>query len=63
MDFNSADGVQGIGWLSNDNPQETLHKLRWGHPGSTMPSMVENGLTDQQTGDILAHAQTLSQGG
>jgi len=63
LDFNSADGVQGIGWLSNDNPQETLHKLRWGHPGSTMPSMVENGLTDQQTGDILAHAQTLSQGG
>ncbi len=42
-----------------DNPQETLHKIRWGHPGTAMPSMVDVGLTDQQIGDILAYAQTL----
>ncbi len=60
IDFDDATaGVQGVGWLSRDNPQETLHKIRWGHPGTAMPSMVDQGLTDQQTGDILAHAQTL----
>ena len=45
--------------LSVDNPWETLHKIRWGHPGTSMPSMVVNGLTTQQQVDILAHAQTL----
>lgn len=39
MLFDSIKGL-GVGWLSNDNPQETLHKIRWGHPGTGMPSMV-----------------------
>jgi thiosulfate dehydrogenase len=58
-DFVDDPGVQGVGWLANDNPHETLHKIRWGHPGSnpTMPSMVNEGLTDQEMGDILAYAQ------
>ena len=50
-------------WVGDDargNPWEVLHKIRWGHPGSLMPSMVVNGLTDQQMADILAHAQTLA---
>ncbi len=52
----------GVGFLSVDNPQETLHKIRWGHPGSAMPSgIVDGGLTDDETGDILAHAQTLDE--
>ena len=60
LDFKDDAGVQGVGWLADDNPQETLHKIRWGHPGSSMPSaVVDGGLTDEQTGDILAHAQTL----
>jgi len=59
IDFDSDPGDQGVGWLSLDNPQETLHKIRWGHPGSAMPSMIGSGLSDQQTGDILAYAQTL----
>ena len=59
LDFDSDPGVQGVGWLADDNPQETLHKIRWGHPGTGMPSQVGSGLTDQQTGDILAYAQTL----
>jgi len=64
LDFKSTAGIQGIGWLADDNPQESLHKIRWGHPGSNpaMPSMVENGLTAQQAGDILAHSQTLPNG-
>jgi thiosulfate dehydrogenase len=59
IDFDSDPGVQGVGWLALDNPQEVLHKIRWGHPGSAMPSMIGQGLSDQQCGDILAHAQTL----
>jgi thiosulfate dehydrogenase len=60
LDFKSSEGIQGIGWLANDNPQETLHKIRWGHPGSAMPSAVEDGgLTDEETSDILAYGQTL----
>jgi thiosulfate dehydrogenase len=60
IDFKDTEGTQGVGWLANDNPQETLHKIRWGHPGTAMPSMVvDAGLTDDETGDILAYAQTL----
>lgn len=59
IDFKSSDGVQGIGWLTMDNPQESLHKIRFGHPGSAMPSMLEKGLTDTEQGDILAYGQTL----
>ncbi|NQV14582.1 c-type cytochrome, partial [bacterium] len=64
LDFEGDDGVQGVGFLANDNPQETLHKVRWGHPGSNpaMLSMVDEGLTDGQIGDILAYAQSLPEG-
>jgi len=59
IDFDDDDGDQGVGFLANDNPQEILHKIRWGHPGSSMPSMVGSGLSDEDSGDILTYAQTL----
>jgi mono/diheme cytochrome c family protein len=61
IDFKKKDeGIQGVGWLANDNPQETLHKLRWGHPGSKMPSAVtDRGLSDTETVDMLSYALTL----
>lgn len=66
VDGNKADfekkkgGIQGVGWLANDNPQETLHKIRWGHPGTRMPSaIVDDKLSDAETIDILSYAQTL----
>jgi thiosulfate dehydrogenase len=61
IDFKKKDeGVQGVGWLANDNPQETLHKIRWGHPGSKMPSaVVDEGMTDMETVDLLNYSQTL----
>lgn len=61
IDFKGKnDGVQGVGWYANKNPQETLHKIRWGHPGSYMPSMVsDNGMSFKQTVDILTYSQTL----
>jgi cytochrome c553 len=62
IDFKDKDGVQGVGWLARDNPQETLHKIRWGHPGSDMPSAVVNlSLTDEETVEILHYARTLDQ--
>jgi len=61
IDFKSdKDGVQGVGWLANDNPQESMHKIRWGHPGSDMPSMIaDKNLSDQDAIDILAYSQML----
>jgi thiosulfate dehydrogenase len=56
IDFGGGDGV---GSLANDNPQETLHKIRFGHPGSAMPSGVGNGWSLQESIDVLAYSQTL----
>ena len=54
-------GTEGLGDVANDNPWETLQKIRFGHPGSspTMPSAVQNGLSIDNQIDILTHAQTL----
>ncbi len=61
IDFKSKkDGIQGIGWLANDNPQESVHKIRWGHPGSNMPSMItDKNLTEQDAIHILTYSQSL----
>jgi mono/diheme cytochrome c family protein len=48
------------GFLANDNPQEFLHKVRFGHPGSTMPASESiNGSLSDVT-DLSAYSQTLS---
>ena len=60
IDFKKKEGIQGVGWLANDNPQESLHKIRWGHPGSGMTSaVVDDRLSDSETVDILSFSQTL----
>jgi thiosulfate dehydrogenase len=54
------EGTHGIGWESNGDPQETLHKIRWGHPGVDKPSMIaDKKLSDNDTVDILFYCQTL----
>lgn len=50
-----------VGAAANDNPWETLHKIRFGYPGTSMPSAVEKGLSLQKQLDILTYAQTLPQ--
>ena len=52
-------GGEGVGGLANDNPQETLHKIRFGHPRSAMPSSIGNGWSFQDAIDVLANSQTL----
>ena len=61
IDFKGKkDGIQGVGWLANDNPQESIHKIRWGHPGSDMPSMiVDINLMEQDAINILTYSQSL----
>ena len=61
LDFKGKkDGVQGVGWLAKENPQESIHKIRWGHPGSDMPSMIiDEGLSEQEAIDILTYSQSL----
>ena len=49
----------GVSAIANDNPWETLHKIRFGHPGSEMPSSVESGWSTQDGADVLGYAQTL----
>lgn len=60
-DFESKkEGIQGVGFLANDNPQETLHKILWGNPGTDMPSLIVDGSKDfKDAVDILTFSQTL----
>ena len=51
-----------VGFLSNDNPQEYLHKVRFGHPGSS-PAMPAADAINGSLNDIVdlsAYSQTLS---
>lgn len=53
------DGKNSLGFLANDNPWETLHKINFGQPGAAMPSGVVNGWSIQDTVDVLGYSQTL----
>jgi thiosulfate dehydrogenase len=53
------DGKNTLGFLANDNPWETLHKIRFGQPGAPMPSGIGSGWSVQDAVDVLGHAQTL----
>jgi thiosulfate dehydrogenase len=56
IDFDENEYVSN---LANDNPWEILHKIRFGQPGTAMPSSVEVGWSTQESVDVLAYAQTL----
>jgi len=60
IDF--GDG-EGVGDLALDNPWETLHKIRFGNPGSSpeMPSAIDNGLSIDNQVDILTYCQSLGE--
>ncbi len=48
-----------VGTLANDNPQEVLHKIRFGQPTTAMTSFVKLGLSPQDAADVGAYAETL----
>ncbi len=48
-----------IDGLASGNPWEFQHKVRFGQPGTAMPSSVAGSGTTQDVADIGAYAQTL----
>jgi thiosulfate dehydrogenase len=47
-----------VGLISNDNPWEFQHKVRFGQPGTAMPRQLDV-LTVAEVGDLGAYAQSL----
>ena len=56
------EGGKGLGELARIDPWRTLHAIRWGVAGSAMPSMWAEGLSDAAQSDLLAYAQSLTEG-
>ena len=52
-----------VGTVASLNPWEFLHKVRFGNPGTPMPSWLDNGGSDQGAADIGLHAQNDLPGG
>lgn len=59
LNFGDADDPEYIGSLALGNPWEFFHKVKYGHPGSSMPNATDNDLTLQDIRDIVAYAQSL----
>lgn len=56
MEFGEDECVREI---AEDNPWEFSHKVRFGQPGTQMPSSIDNGWSILDVMDVLAYAQTL----
>ena len=59
INFHSFDDPEYVRTIAVDNPWEFIHKVRFGQPGSPMPSAIINGWTDADVANVLAYAQTL----
>lgn len=57
INFKDEKRPEYIGTIANKNPWETLHKIRWGHPGSPMVSLLFLDFKEQL--DVLSFCQTL----
>ena len=51
--------VEYPGKIANENPWEFQHKVRFGHPGTPMPSAWAGGASSQDVADVSAYCQTL----
>lgn len=45
--------------IANENPLELLNKVRFGQPGTEMPSAIDAGWSDQEMADVIAYVATL----
>ncbi|MFN7955411.1 MAG: hypothetical protein U0610_27050 [bacterium] len=60
LDLGDAGAPAFVGTRATSEPWQTLHQIRWGVPGTAMPSAIENDVTTLAAqGDLLAYAQTL----
>ena len=57
INFGAPADPEWIGTIASANPWELLHKIRFGNPGTIMPSWVEDGGSDQVAADIGAYSQ------
>jgi mono/diheme cytochrome c family protein len=48
-----------VGTVAVENPAEFVHKVRFGQPGTKMPSAIKIGWSTKDVIDVLAHARTL----
>jgi thiosulfate dehydrogenase len=64
LNFGDEDEPAYVGTIAVDNPQEFVHKVRSGQPGSdpAMPAAIDLGWSAQDTVDVLAYAQALPTG-
>jgi thiosulfate dehydrogenase len=59
IDFGEPGSPEYVGTIANDNPWEFLHKVRFGHPGSPMPTMDLLQYSVQLSADVGVYSQTL----
>ena len=64
INFKDEAHPEYVGTIANENPQEFLHKARFGQPGSNppMPSTLDVGWSVQDAGDVWAYAQNVPPG-
>jgi thiosulfate dehydrogenase len=56
------EGGKGLGELAKSDPWRVLHAIRWGVPGTEMPSLWAEGCTDAAQADLLTYVQSLTSG-
>jgi thiosulfate dehydrogenase len=59
INFKTPPEQEFVGTIAVDNPWELQHKIRFGQPGSAMPSLITGGGTTQDVADLGAFCQTL----
>ena len=59
IDFDPGDGFEPLGTRVRSDPWQSFHRLRWGVPGSTMPSAVVDGLGLDDQRALMAFIQDL----
>lgn len=62
INFKDEAHPEYVGTVASDNPQEFLHKARFGQPDGAMPATADMGWSVQDAADVLAYAQTLPTG-
>ncbi len=59
INFGSEEEPEYVGTVASGNPWEALHKIRFGNPGTSMPSAIAGDWSTQNMVDVLGYAQTL----
>lgn len=59
INFANDPDKEFVGTIAASNPWEFQHKVRFGQPGSSMPSLLSAGGTSQNVADLGAYCQSL----